>query len=75
MEDTGWIRKGVFLLGQDDVCMIIMTRERVMDRNINITGNSEKPAFPQKDTLPTVKRAKQAAGITLPAILLPIKSG
>jgi hypothetical protein len=55
--------------------MMIMTRETVMDRNMNIKGNSEKPAFPQKETLPIVKRAKQAAGITLPIILLPIKSG
>ena len=55
--------------------MMIMTKETVMDRNMNIKGNSEKLAFPQKETLPTVKRAKQAAGITLPTILLPIKSG
>ena len=55
--------------------MMIMIKETVMERNINITGNSEKLAFPQKETLPIVKRAKQAAGMTLPAILLPIKSG
>jgi hypothetical protein len=69
------LRKGVHLRGQDDVCMMIMTRETVMERNMNITGNSEKLAFPQKETLPIVKRAKQAAGMTLTTILLPIKSG
>jgi hypothetical protein len=55
--------------------MRIMIRETVMERTMNTTGNSEKYVFPQKDTLPIVKRAKQAAGITLLNILLPIKSG
>jgi hypothetical protein len=55
--------------------MMITIKETVMERIMNIKGNSEKLAFPQKETLPIVKRAKQAAGMTLPVILLPIKSG
>jgi hypothetical protein len=37
-------------------------------------GSREKSGYPRTDTLPRVKRDKQAAGITLVTTLLPIKS-
>ena len=52
----------------------MMIKEKVRERNKNITGNIENSVLPHQDTLPSVKKAKQAAGMTNRIFLLPIKS-
>jgi len=51
-------------------------RETVIQKIIKIVGDWKKSVFPQKETLPRVKRAKQAAKMTapIPIFLLPIKT-
>lgn len=51
-----------------------MIRENVIAM-MSAAGRKQASAFPQKDTLPMVKRAKQDAGM-MPAIaVLPVNSG
>ena len=56
------------------VLEVMMIKEKVRERTKNITGNIENSVLPHQDTLPSVKRAIQAAGMTNRIFLLPIKS-
>jgi hypothetical protein len=51
-------------------------RETVIQKIITIVGDRKKSVFPQKDTLPRVKRVKQAAKMTapIPILVLSIKN-
>ena len=50
-------------------------REEAAIMMMSIEGNNKNPEYPYMDILPSVRRAKQAAGMTLACILLPLKSG
>ncbi len=58
------------------MCIKMTIRETVIQKIITIVGDRKKSVFPQKDTLPRVKRVKQAAKMTapIPILVLSIKN-
>jgi hypothetical protein len=67
------MEKEWLLPDQEGLCREYTIRETAIAMMIIIAGNRKKSEQPQTDMLPSVKRAKQAAGMTLAIILLPLK--